>query len=114
MKSLVVIVVLAVAGRGERRNPPGDVHGSGADRRALAENTRVRQALDNAGTIVLVADEKHQIVYANETAKRTFARLQDDMRRSLPNFSSANNRLMVGLSRSPRRSPGMRTGMPGG
>jgi methyl-accepting chemotaxis protein len=59
-----------------------------ADRRALAENTRVRQALDNAGTIVLVADEKHQIVYANETAKKTFAKLQADMRRDLPSFSS--------------------------
>ena len=59
-----------------------------ADRRALAENTRVRQALDNAGNIVLVADEKHQIVYANETAKRSFAALQADMRRDLPNFTS--------------------------
>jgi methyl-accepting chemotaxis protein len=58
-----------------------------ADRRALAENTRVRQALDNAGNIVLVADEKHQIVYANETAKRIFAKLQADMRRDLPHFT---------------------------
>jgi methyl-accepting chemotaxis protein len=59
-----------------------------ADRRALAENTRVRQALDNAGNIVLVADEKHQIVYANGTAKRIFANLQTDLRRDLPNFTS--------------------------
>jgi methyl-accepting chemotaxis protein len=60
-----------------------------ADRAALAENTRVRQALDNAGTIVLVVDEKHQIVYANETAKTTFARLQQDIRSELPQFSAA-------------------------
>ena len=60
-----------------------------ADQAALAENTRVRQALDNAGTIVLVVDEQHQIVYANEAAKATFARLQQDMRSELPQFSAA-------------------------
>jgi methyl-accepting chemotaxis protein len=59
------------------------------DRRALAENTRVRQALDNAGTMVLVVDEKQDIVYANETAKNTFASLQQDIRRDLPQFSAA-------------------------
>ena len=59
------------------------------DRSALAENTRVRQALDNAGTIVMVVDEKHTIVYANETAKSTFARLQRDIQRELPQFSTA-------------------------
>jgi methyl-accepting chemotaxis protein len=66
-----------------------------SDRRALAENTRVRQALDNAGTIVLVTDEKHTIVYANDTAKATFVRLQDDFRRDIPRFSGAN---LVGAS----------------
>jgi methyl-accepting chemotaxis protein len=59
-----------------------------ADRHALAENIRVRQALDHAGTIVFVANEQHQIVYANEIALISFARLQQDIRRDLPNFSS--------------------------
>jgi methyl-accepting chemotaxis protein len=59
------------------------------NRRMLAENTRVRQALDNAGTIVVVVDEKHEIVYANETAKKTFAQLQLDFQRELPQFSAA-------------------------
>jgi methyl-accepting chemotaxis protein len=66
-----------------------------ADRSALAENTRVRQALDNAGTVVLVADEKHKIVYANETAKSTFARLQQNIQRELPQFTGT---AMVGAS----------------
>jgi methyl-accepting chemotaxis protein len=66
-----------------------------ADRHLLAENTRVRQALDNAGTIVLVVDEQHKIVYANETAKGTFARLQQDIRRELPQFSGT---ALVGAS----------------
>jgi len=60
-----------------------------ADRGLLAENTRVRKALDNAGTIVLVLDDKHAIVYANETAKSTFARLQQDIQRELPQFCGA-------------------------
>ncbi len=66
-----------------------------ADRGILAENTRVRQALDNAGTIVLVVDEKHKIVYANETAKTTFALLQQDIQRELVQFSAA---ALVGAS----------------
>jgi methyl-accepting chemotaxis protein len=66
-----------------------------ADRHLLAENTRVRQALDNAGTIVLVVDEQHRIVYANETAKSTFARLQQDIQRELPQFSGT---ALVGAS----------------
>jgi len=57
-----------------------------ADRSALAENTRVRQALDNAGTVVLVIDERHRIVYANEAARSTFAQLQPDIQRQLPAF----------------------------
>ena len=65
------------------------------DRRTLAENTRVRQALDSAGTIVVVVDETHTIVYANETARKTFTNLEEDIRRDLPNFSSA---AMVGAS----------------
>jgi len=59
------------------------------NRRMLAENTRVRQALDNAGTVVVVVDEKHEIVYANETAKSTFAQLQPDIQRELPQFSGS-------------------------
>jgi methyl-accepting chemotaxis protein len=66
-----------------------------ADRRLLAENTRVRQALDNAGTIVLVVDEQYKIVYANETAKITFANLQRDIQRELPQFSGT---ALVGAS----------------
>ena len=60
------------------------------NRRMLAENTRVRQALDTAGTIVLVVDESHQIVYANEAAKTTFAQLQNDLQADLPAFTATS------------------------
>ena len=56
------------------------------DRAALAENLRVRQALDSAASTVLVADESHRIVYANQVAIATFARLAADIRRDLPSF----------------------------
>ncbi|MDP9008760.1 MAG: methyl-accepting chemotaxis protein [Pseudomonadota bacterium] len=66
-----------------------------ADRAALAENTRVRQALDNAGTVVMLMNEQYEIVYANETAKATFASLEADIRRELPHFRGA---ALVGAS----------------
>jgi methyl-accepting chemotaxis protein len=61
------------------------------NRRMLAENTRVRQALDKAGTVVLVVDESHQIVYANEAAKTTFAQLQNDLKAELPAFAGTSS-----------------------
>ena len=43
-----------------------------ADQLALAESLRVRQALDTAGSVVLVADEAHRIVFANQAAVELF------------------------------------------
>ena len=65
------------------------------DRIVLAENTRVRQALDNAGTAVLVVDEKGSIVYGNETGRSLFADLEADIRRDWPRFSTAG---LIGAS----------------
>ena len=56
------------------------------DRAALEEGLRVRQALDSAGSVVLVADENQRIVFANQAAKTTFATLAADIRRDLPAF----------------------------
>jgi len=56
------------------------------DKAALAENQRVRQALDNAASIVLVANESNEIVYANNAAVATFARLHASAVRELPGF----------------------------
>jgi len=56
------------------------------DKALLAENQRVRQALDNAASIVLVANQANEIVYANAAAVTTFGRLQTGVQRVLPDF----------------------------
>jgi methyl-accepting chemotaxis protein len=59
------------------------------ERAAAAENSRIRQALDKVSTNVVLADAHHQIIYLNETAQSTFARNQNEIRKSLPNFEPA-------------------------
>jgi methyl-accepting chemotaxis protein len=56
------------------------------ERAVAAENSRVRQALDKASTSVMLADARHEILYLNDTAQLTFARVQDEIRASLPAF----------------------------
>jgi methyl-accepting chemotaxis protein len=56
------------------------------ERAVAAENTRIRQALDKASTSVVLADENHQIIYVNETAKASFTRNAQEIRATLPNF----------------------------
>src|SRR5262249_1275328 len=58
------------------------------ERAVAAENTRIRQALDKVSTSVVLADGNHQIIYLNETAQTTFARSQQEIRKSLPSFDA--------------------------
>jgi methyl-accepting chemotaxis protein len=58
------------------------------ERAVAAENTRIRQALDKVSTSVVLADGHHQIIYLNETAQTAFARLQHEIRKSLPGFDA--------------------------
>ena len=62
------------------------------ERAVAAENTRIRQALDKASTSVVLADEKHQIIYVNETAQSSFTRNAQEIRASLPNFDPGRMR----------------------
>jgi methyl-accepting chemotaxis protein len=62
------------------------------ERAVAAENTRIRQALDKASTSVVLADENHQIIYVNETAKASFTRNAQEIRATLPNFDPARLR----------------------
>jgi methyl-accepting chemotaxis protein len=62
-----------------------------SERRA-AEATRLRQALDRASTGVVVADARGEIIYLNDVAKATFARLEAEFRAELPSFSAAELR----------------------
>jgi methyl-accepting chemotaxis protein len=56
------------------------------ERAVAAENTRIRQALDKASTSVVLADEKHQIIYVNDIAQASFTRNAPEIRTTLPNF----------------------------
>ncbi|MGH8301207.1 MAG: methyl-accepting chemotaxis protein, partial [Steroidobacteraceae bacterium] len=56
------------------------------ERLVAAENARVRQALDKVSTSVVLADAQHRIIYLNDTAGATFARGQQEIRLSLPEF----------------------------
>ena len=76
------------------------------ERAVAAENTRIRQALDKASTSVVLADEKHQIIYVNETAQASFTRNAQEIRATLPDFDP---------SRAARLEPGVpvaRSGQP--
>jgi methyl-accepting chemotaxis protein len=61
-------------------------------RKRAAEATRLRQALDRVSTTVVVADAKDDVIYLNDVAQQTFARLENEFRTVLPGFSAAGLR----------------------
>jgi methyl-accepting chemotaxis protein len=62
------------------------------ERAVAAENTRIRQALDKASTSIVLADEKHQIIYINDIAQASFTRNAPEIRHTLPNFDATRLR----------------------
>jgi methyl-accepting chemotaxis protein len=54
------------------------------------ENTRIRNALDNTSTNVMMADNDLNIVYMNKAIVAMMKKAEADIRRDLPNFSTAN------------------------
>jgi methyl-accepting chemotaxis protein len=74
-------------------------------RRRAEEATRVRQALDRVSTTVVVADARGDLIYMNDVARETFARLEPEFRSVLPGFVAANLRgsPIASLSADPGR-----------
>ncbi len=58
-----------------------------AEQRAR-ENLRVRTALDNVSSCVMMADTDNNIIYMNETVRKMFEEAEADIRRDLPSFSA--------------------------
>ena len=56
--------------------------------RLLAETTRIRIALDNVSTGVLIADAERNIIYMNKAVGRVLGEAEADLRKVLPNFDS--------------------------
>ncbi len=54
--------------------------------RIANENLRIKIGLDNVATNVMVADDQHHIIYMNKAVEDMFRRVEDDIRRDLPDF----------------------------
>ncbi|MBN6151058.1 Cache 3/Cache 2 fusion domain-containing protein [Xanthomonas sp. AmX2] len=59
-----------------------------SERIVAAENLRVRTALDDVSTNVMIADAERRIVYVNRPLLKMLGEAQDDLRRDLPNFDA--------------------------
>lgn len=59
-------------------------------RRVLRETSRIRAALDDATTLIVIADEDFNITYYNKSAEEFFTRYESAIREQLPNFKLAS------------------------
>jgi len=55
-------------------------------KQVAAESTRIKQALDNVSSSVMVADTDLNIIYMNATVLETFKNAEADIRKDLPDF----------------------------
>jgi len=60
------------------------------DRKLAAESSRIKQALDNSSTNVMVADIDNNIIYVNPALVSMFSGIENDIRRDLPDFNINN------------------------
>ena len=58
-------------------------------KRIADEHLRIKIALDNVSTGVMIADNERDIIYANKSVLNMFAKAEADIRKELPNFSAA-------------------------
>ena len=59
-------------------------------KRIADEHLRIKVALDNVSTGVMIADNTRNIIYANKSALEILGKAEDDIRKQLPHFSVAN------------------------
>ncbi|HEY1284186.1 MAG TPA: methyl-accepting chemotaxis protein [Steroidobacteraceae bacterium] len=60
------------------------------ERRQAEENARVRAALDNVSSNVMVADQNFNIIYTNPAVRSMLSEAEHDIRKDLPQFSAAS------------------------
>ena len=58
-------------------------------KQVAAEATRIKQALDNVSSSVMVANNELDIIYLNRTVEKTFKNAESDIRKDLPNFNAS-------------------------
>ena len=59
-----------------------------SERQQAQENLRIRTALDNVSSGVMVADNDRNIIYMNKSVGELFRTAEQDIRKDLPNFSA--------------------------
>ena len=60
-----------------------------ADAKLLAENGRIKQALDCCSTNVMIADSEHNIIYMNQSVSQMLRGNEAELRKSLPGFDAS-------------------------
>ncbi len=55
---------------------------------AAASNARIKSALDNCTTNVMIADNERNIIYMNKTVGAMMQHAESDLRKALPNFAA--------------------------
>ncbi len=70
-------------------------HDVGETKRQANEMLRIKIALDNVSTGVMIADAQRKIIYANRSVSQTLAAAEKDIRSELPQF---NAKTLVGES----------------
>ncbi len=65
------------------------------ERKVAAENARIRIALDNVNSNVMLANSEREIIYLNKAAQSLFSDIESDIRKELPNFNAAG---LVGVN----------------
>ena len=58
------------------------------ERKVAAENQRIKVALDNVSSNVMLANPDREIIYINKNACKLFSEAEADIRRDLPNFDA--------------------------
>ncbi|MFN4237403.1 MAG: methyl-accepting chemotaxis protein [Vogesella sp.] len=58
------------------------------EQRLLEENTRIRKALDNVSSNVMIADNNRTIIYMNRSVQEMLQTAEADIKRVLPNFDT--------------------------
>lgn len=59
------------------------------ERRIAAENERIKVALDNVSSNVMLANPEREIIYMNKSVERLFNEAESDIRKDLPNFNAS-------------------------
>jgi len=60
------------------------------ERQFARENQRIRTALDNVSSSVMLADPGRNIIYMNKTAQTLFTEAEKDIQKDLPDFDASN------------------------